>query len=81
MSKMSKILTGIWAFLAIVSFICAFFCPLFPKIIGLAFGALNLGVIITLVVAYFQGLYWKKKLEKNNGTILQLPQDEAETTA
>lgn len=78
---MSKIMTGIWAVLAIISFICAFFCPLFPKIIGLAFGALNLGVIITLVVAYFQGLYWKKKLEKNNGTILQLQKDETETTA
>ena len=69
MSKMSKILMGIWAFLAIVSFICAFFCPLFPKIIGLAFGALNLGVIITLVVAYFQGLYLKNKLEKDNKEI------------
>ena len=57
---------GIWAFLAIVSFICAFFCPLFPKIIGLAFGALNLGVIITLVVAYFQGLYLKNKFNKDN---------------
>lgn len=81
MSKMSKIMTGIWAVLAIISFICAFFCPLFPKIIGLAFGALNLGVIITLVVAYFQGLYWKKKLNKDDGTILQLQKDETETTA
>ena len=78
MSKMSRIMLGIWAVLAIVSFICAFFCPIFPKIILLAFGALNLGVIITLVVAYFQGLYWKNKLEKDG---LQLPQDEAETTA
>ena len=78
MSKMSKIMMGIWAFLAIVSFICAFFCPLFPKIIGIAFGVLNLGVIITLVITYFQGLYWKNKLNKDG---LQLPQDEAETTA
>ena len=81
MSKMTKILMGIWAVLAIVSFICAFFCPLFPKIIGIAFGVLNLGVIITLVVAYFQGLYWKKKLNKDDGTILQLQKDETETTA
>ena len=72
---------GIWAVLAIVSFICAFFCPLFPKIIGIAFGVLNLGVIITLVITYFQGLYWKNKLNKDNGTILQLQEDEAETTA
>ena len=78
MSKMTKIMLWIWAVLAIVSFICAFFCPLFPKIIGIAFGVLNLSVIITLVVAYFQGLYWKNKLNKDG---LQLPQDEAETTA
>ena len=78
MSKMTKIMLWIWAFLAIVSFICAFFCPLFPKIIGIAFGVLNLGVIITLVITYFQGLYWKNKLNKDG---LQLPQDEAETTA
>ena len=77
MSKMTKILMGIWAVLAILSFICAFFCPLFPKIIGLAFGVLNLSVIITLVVAYFQGLYWKNKLN----TDVQLQEDEAETTA
>ena len=72
---------GIWAVLAIVSFICAFFCPIFPKIIGIAFGVLNLTVIITLVITYFQGLYWKNKLNKDNGTILQLQEDEAETTA
>ena len=78
---MTKIMLGIWAVLAIVSFICAFFCPLFPKIIGIAFGVLNLSVILTLVITYFQGLYWKNKLNKDNGTILQLQEDEAETTA
>ena len=78
---MTKIMLGIWAVLAIVSFICAFFCPLFPKIIGIAFGVLNLTVILTLVITYFQGLYWRNKLNKDNGTILQLQEDEAETTA
>ena len=78
MSKMTKIMMGIWAFLAIVSFICAFFCPLFPKIIGLTFGVLNMSVILTLVITYFQGLYWKNKLEKDG---LQLQEDEAEATA
>ena len=62
MSKMTKIMLWIWAVLAIVSFICAFFCPILPKIIGIAFGVLNLSVIITLVITYFQGLYWKNKL-------------------
>ena len=78
---MTKIMLGIWAVLAIVSFICAFFCPIFPKIIGIAFGVLNLSVILTLVITYFQGLYWKNKLEKDNGTILQLQEEDAETTA
>ena len=78
---MSRIMLGIWAVLAIVNFICAFFCPIFPKIIGIAFGVLNLSVILTLVITYFQGLYWKNKLNKDNGTILQLQEDEAETTA
>ena len=77
MNKFSKIMLGIWAVLAIVSFICAFFCPIFPKIIGIAFGVLNLTVIITLVITYFQGLYWKNKLN----TDVQLQEDEAETTA
>ena len=78
---MTKIMLWIWAVLAIVSFICAFFCPIFPKIIGIAFGVLNLSVILTLVITYFQGLYWKNKLEKDNGTILQLQEEDAETTA
>ena len=78
MDKMTKIMLGIWAVLAIVSFICAFFCPLFPKIIGIAFGVLNLSVILTLVITYFQGLYWKNKLNKD---AMSLQEDEAETTA
>lgn len=69
MSKMTKIMLGIWAVLAIVSFICAFFCPLFPKIIGIAFGVLNLSVILTLVITYFQGLYWKNKIQKESENV------------
>ena len=69
MSKMTKIMMGIWAFLAIVSFICAFFCPLFPKIIGLTFGVLNMSVILTLVITYFQGLYWKNKIQKESENV------------
>ena len=69
MNKMSKIILGIWAVLAIVSFICAFFCPIFPKIIGIAFGVLNLSVILTLVITYFQGLYWKNKVQKESENV------------
>ena len=66
---MTKIMLGIWAVLAIVSFICAFFCPIFPKIIGIAFGVLNLSVILTLVITYFQGLYWKNKIQKESENV------------
>ena len=69
MSKMTKIMLWIWAVLAIVSFICAFFCPIFPKIIGIAFGVLNLSVILTLVISYFQGLYWKNKIQKESENV------------
>ena len=69
MSKMTKIMLGIWAVLAIVSFICAFFCPIFPKIIGIAFGVLNFSVILTLVITYFQGLYWKNKIQKESENV------------
>lgn len=69
MSKMTKIMLWIWAVLAIVSFICAFFCPIFPKIIGIAFGVLNLSVILTLVITYFQGLYWKNKMQKESENV------------
>ena len=69
MSKMTKIMLWIWAVLAIVSFICAFFCPIFPKIIGIAFGVLNLSVIVTLVITYFQGLYWKNKIQKESENV------------
>ena len=66
---MTKIMLWIWAVLAIVSFICAFFCPIFPKIIGIAFGVLNLSVILTLVITYFQGLYWKNKMQKESENV------------
>lgn len=62
---MTLIMMGIWTFLAIASFVCAFFCPLLPKIIGLAFGGLNLMVILTYVIAYFQNLYYSNKMDKD----------------
>lgn len=76
MDKFSKILMGVWAVLAIVAFICAFFCPIFPKIIGLMFGGLNILIILSLVITYFQGIYWRNKLKKDG---LQL--QESENTA
>ena len=70
---------AVWCVLALICFISAFFAPLYFKIIGIAFGVLNLSVILTLVITYFQGLYWKNKLKKDGK--LQLQEDEAEATA
>lgn len=58
MEKFTKIYMIIWACLAVLSFVCAFFCPLFIKIIGLTFGTLNILTILTVVIAYFQGLFY-----------------------
>jgi hypothetical protein len=84
MSKFSKILMGVWVCLALLSFVCAFFCPTFPMIIGLVFGGSNMLVILSVVISYFQLLYYRNKLDKEfkeNGLQLQeseeTPQEEA----
>lgn len=79
MSKFSKILFLIWCILALVCFVSSFWAPLYFKIIGLAFGGINVLIILSLVITYFQGLYWTNKLEKDGK--LQLQEDEAEATA
>lgn len=63
MTKLAKILMIIWGVLAILSFVSAFFAPLYFKIIGLVFGSLNMLTLITLVITYFQTKYYKNKLE------------------
>lgn len=57
MTKFTKILMIIWACLAILSFVCAFFCPLFIKITGIAFGVLNTLTIMSWVLLYIQGIF------------------------
>lgn len=72
MSKLSKIMLMVWSILALISFTSAFFAPLYFKIIGLIFGSLNIMVILTLVISYFQGIYYTKKLKEiENGMQLQ----------
>lgn len=78
MTKFTKIMLAVWCVLALICFISAFFAPLYFKIIGIAFGSLNLIVILSMIIGYFQGLYWDNKLEKDG---LQLQEDEAEATA
>ena len=65
MSKLTSILLGIWSILAIVCFITCFWLPLFPQITGIAFGILNILIILSLGINHLQGLYWKKKFEKD----------------
>ena len=64
MSKFSKILIIVWGCLAILSFVSAFFAPIYFKIIGLIFGGLNMITLITGVVAFFQSIYYKREIEK-----------------
>lgn len=73
MTKLSKIIFGIWAALAIISFIYAFWLPIIPKIIGITFGALNVMILLTLVISYFQGLYYSNKIknEFEDGMFMQ----------
>jgi pilus assembly protein TadC len=52
MSKAGNILIFIWVILALVSFVSAFWAPLFYKIIGIAFGSLNIITIMTWVISY-----------------------------
>ena len=77
MSKLTSILLGIWSILAIVCFITCFWLPLFPKITGIAFGILNILIILSLGINHLQGLYWKKKFEKDG---LQLQESETANT-
>lgn len=76
MNKLAKILTGTWGVLALVSFISAFFAPLYFKIIGLTFGVLNLFIILAWVITYLQDLFIKKNID--NG--LQLQEEDKEET-
>ena len=72
MNKLAKILTGTWGVLALVSFISAFFAPLYFKIIGLTFGVLNLFIILAWVITYLQDLFIKKNIENE----LQLQEED-----
>lgn len=53
MNKVNKIILLVWAILALISFVSSFWTPLYFKIIGIAFGSLNMITIITWVLSYF----------------------------
>lgn len=76
MTKLGKIIFGIWAALAIISFIYAFWLPIIPKIIGITFGALNVMTLLTLVISYFQGLYYSNKMKNEFEDGLRMQESE-----
>ena len=63
-TKFNKIMIGIWCFLAIASFVCAFFCPVLPKIIGIAFGSLNVMTMLVVLISYIQNAVQSIKINK-----------------
>lgn len=62
MDKLSKILFGIWMLLAVISFVASFWAPIFFKILGLVFGGMNILIILSWVIAYFQTIAAKKNV-------------------
>ena len=64
MNKVNKIILLVWAILALISFVSAFWAPLYFKIIGIAFGSLNIVTIITWLVLYFTMRSNQKTLDK-----------------
>ena len=79
MTKLAKILMIIWGVLAILSFVSAFFAPLYFKIIGLVFGTLNMLTIASLIITYFQTKYYQNKLDKEINEYVQLQEGEEST--
>lgn len=74
MEKFIKIFWTVWVCLALVSFISAFWAPLFFKIIGIAFGSINIIAILSVVISYFQGAF-----NKDIDDELQLQEEDEET--
>jgi uncharacterized protein YacL len=63
-NKFSKILFIVWMVLAIASFVASFWAPIVIKVIGLVFGGLNLMIIGSWVISYFQEKIAAKKMEE-----------------
>lgn len=64
MDKFGKIIFLVWTILAIASFVCSFWAPLFIKIVGIVFGALNLMIIGSWVITFFQEVRAAKRILK-----------------
>lgn len=73
MNKVNKIILLVWAILALISFVSSFWAPLYFKIIGIAFGSLNIVTIITWIVLYFtmkgNQMALNKMIEESNAEL------------
>lgn len=54
----------VWMVLAIASFVCSFWAPLFIKIVGIVFGSLNLMIIGSWVISLIQGIAQARRLKE-----------------
>lgn len=70
MEKFIKIFWIVWVCLALISFVSAFWAPLFYKIIGIAFGSINIIAILSVVISYFQGAF-NKETDIEDGMSMQ----------
>lgn len=63
MSKLSKVLFGLWIVLAVAAFVGAFWTtPAIVRTLGIIFGILNLSIIMSWISAIIQG---RKEYKKN----------------
>ena len=75
MEKFIKIFWIVWVCLALISFVSAFWAPLFYKIIGIAFGSINIIAILSVVISYFQGAF-NKEADIEDGMPMQTEDEE-----
>ena len=64
MDKMTKILFLAWCVLALAAFVSSFWAPLLIKIIGIAFGSMNLIIMGVWVASLIEGRLAYKKAQK-----------------
>lgn len=64
MDKKTKIMFIIWCVMAVISFATGFFLPLIPKIINIAFGAMNLLIIGAWLASIVEGRIEYRKQQK-----------------
>lgn len=65
MDKFGKIAFMVWMVLAIACFVASFWAPIVIKVLGIVFGSLNLMIIGSWVITFFQERRAIRKLKKD----------------